>query len=193
MSPTVAAVARKPGSATNVMSRTSVASNTCVRPVTATRRPLVAMGTTRSVVTVRRTKGLEAVMKGSPWLGRSKRRARLTQGSQRYPAQAPPYEVKSQRLVSSRVPKRAPNDSRTVALAAGGRMPPRGRRIVWSDTTGRTARPSTVAAVIRRLPMRARTEFSSSRSIGPPERLAIVITSVTAMVPVVRRSVIRTS
>ena len=38
------------------------------------------MVTGRSLVTVRRTNGLDAVMKGSPWLARSKRRARLTHG-----------------------------------------------------------------------------------------------------------------
>jgi hypothetical protein len=51
---------------------------------------LVAIRVERSVVIVTRTDGLEAVMKGSPWLARSNGRAALTHGSQRYAAHVEP-------------------------------------------------------------------------------------------------------
>jgi hypothetical protein len=101
--------------------------------------------------------------------------------------------VKSHRLASSRVPKRAVKTSRTSAASPGGRTPPSGRRIVWSATVGWTAAPSTVALVIARAPMRARTLLRSRRSIGSLSRLTMAIRSSTASVRFAKRSVARTS
>ncbi len=68
--------------------------------------------------------------------------------------------------------RRALNRTRIRVSAPAGRMPPSGTTIVWSLIVAATGTPSTVTGRSRMSPRRAAIVFSSTRSIGPPERVA---------------------
>jgi hypothetical protein len=90
----------------NAKSRTFVASNVWVSPLVATRSPVDAMTSVRSVVIATRTRGLVGVMNGSPWLGRSNGTSRLTHGIQRWTSAMPLTRVNSQFEPVRRAPQR---------------------------------------------------------------------------------------
>ena len=96
MPPTLPVVRRKSGAMTSATSRTSATSNDQAPPSSAGATPGEAMTIGRSVVTRTRTIGLVGVTNGSPWFGRSKGTARLTQGIQRYIERVPSTREKSQ-------------------------------------------------------------------------------------------------
>ena len=124
------------------------------------------------------TSGLTGVTNGSPWLGRSNRRARLIQGIQRCMSTMPLARVNSQLEPLSVDRRRAVNGTTTVAVAPSGRVPPSGTTMVWSSIVGFTVRPSTVTVPRSSAPSRAITVLSSRRSMPAPDRFCALIRTV---------------
>src|SRR6478736_859646 len=159
------------------MSRTLVAVNTWVSPSDEieARAPVAAITTGTSVMYVTRTEGLTGVTNGSPWFGRSNGVRRETHGIQRYRLEIPLARVNSQ--LEPEIDERsvARNRTTTTAAAPFGSTPPRGTRIVWSETVGLTVDPSTVMVPRRIPPRRGITVLSSSRSIPVPDRFSTLI------------------